>query len=900
MNMLAELARRLLMLLRRRQFDADLDAEMRLHRELREQEQIERGCLPKEAHYAAQRRFGNDLVLREESRDMWGWTWLENLVQDIRYGLRILAKNPGFTVVTALTLALGIGGTTSIFNIVNAVLLRPLPFSGASRLMMLGEGIPQMGFPKMGFSAPDLRVFERTQRSFEGLGAFESQEMDISGHGEPERLTVTRVSASLFSMLGITPIFGRSFTPDEDAPGLNVALLSYGLWQRRYGADHAVVGQKLQLDRRPYTVVGVMPQDFDFPPRGARANHAAEVWVPMAFTSAELQGWGMDYGVTVLGQLRAQIRLEQARAEAESLSYAIRRNYPPELLKAFHGAQLEVHVDPFHEELVGSVRTPLLVLMAAVAMVLLIGCANVATLLLSRAAARQREVAIRTALGATPARLLGQMLVESVLLALGGGAMGSLLAAWSTNLLLSLVPEGVALPHHISTGGRMTVLALVISCLVAVVFGLAPALQVSLVSPRDSLQYGGRSGTPSREQHRLQSFFVTSQFALGLLLLVGAGLLIRSFGKLVETDSGFRPDHVLTLNLPLPSQAYPKGADVRQFYEQLLERVGNLPGVTLAALSSDLPLRGIGTVAITMEGQNNAESQGPQAVCQTWVVGNYFQTMGIPVLKGRPFGPEDRTDSQPVAVVSQSMARQLWPGRDAIGKRIRWGVYAPWQTIVGIVGDVNDAPLGQPVQMHVYRPYLQLPDPFFENGSLGDVRALYLALRTQLDPASLSSATVGQIHTLDPDLAATDIRTMTQVTSSSAAGAKFNTFLLSIFAGVALFLAAIGIYAVLAYAVTQHKHEIGIRLALGAAPGDVLSLYLKSGMRLAGLGSAIGLVAALALARLMASMLYGVSAADPVTIATVAIVLLSVALLACYIPARRATKVDPMVALRFE
>lgn len=826
--------------------------------------------------------------------------YIESLLQDVRYGLRQLRRNPGFTAVAVLTLAVGIGSTTAIFNIVNAALLRPLPFKGASRLMMLGEGIPQMGFPKMGFSAPDLRVLERTQRSFERIGAFENEEMNISGHGEPERVAVTRVSASIFPMLGATPILGRTFAPDEDAPGQNVALLSYGLWQRRYGADRAVIGSTLQFNRQPYTVVGVMPKDFEFPPRGAQANHAAEVWVPTAFTVAELQGWGTNYSVTVLGRLRPLVTLEQARAEAKSLSHAIRADYPPQLLKAFHGAQLEVHVDPFHEELVGSVRTPLLVLMAAVGMVLLIGCANVATLLLSRATTRRREVAIRTALGATRFRLLGQMLVESLLLALAGGVMGLLLAGWSTSLMLSLVPEDVALPNHISTGGWVMAFVVLISSLAAVLFGLAPAFQVSRVSPERSLQEGGRSGTPGRAQHQIQGFFVTAEFALGLLLLVGAGLLIRSFSNLVRTNPGFRPDHVLTLNLPLPSRAYPKGADVQQFYEQLLERVRSLPGVGVAALSSDLPLRSIGAVAITIEGQKNAERETPQAVCQTWVLGNYFQTMGITLLEGRPFGPEDRMDSQPVAVISQSMARQVWPGQDAIGKRIRWGVYGPWQTIVGIVGDVNDAPLGQPVRAHVYSPYVQIPESFFGNNSLVDVRALYLALRTQRDPASLTSEIVGQIHSLDPDLPATDIRTMTQAFSSSAAGARFNTFLLSIFAAVALFLAAIGIYGVLAYAVTQQIHEVGIRLALGAVTRDVLRLFLGRGMRLAGLGSAIGLVAAVALTRLMASMLYGVGATDPVTIATAVIVLLAVALFACYVPARRAAKVDPMVALRYE
>jgi putative ABC transport system permease protein len=486
------------------------------------------------------------------------------------------------------------------------------------------------------------------------------------------------------------------------------------------------------------------------------------------------------------------------------------------------------------------------------------------------------------------------------LLALIGGSLGLAFAFWVKTLLLSLVPESVPLPRDICIGGSVIVFVLAASFLTTVLFGLVPAFQVSAMALHGPLQEGGRSGTPGRLRHRLQGFFVTVEFALALVLLIGSGLLIRSFAKLLETDPGFRPDHVLTLKIPIPSERYTQAPKVRQFYEQLLDRAGNIPGVKAVGLTSDLPLNGCGTIAIQIEDGRNSGGETPQAICQTWQVGNYFQTLGIPLLKGRSFTLDDRIDAQPVAIVSETAGRQFWPGQDPIGKRIRWGVYTPWQTVVGIVGDVNDGPLGKPVQLHVYRPYLQMADLFFEDSRFGEVRSMNLALLSQTDPASLTSAVIGQIHSLDPDLAVAHIRTMAQVISSSVAGPRFNTLLLGVFAGVALFLAAIGIYGVMAYAITQQTHEIGIRLALGAHPRNVLQLVLRRGMRLAGVGATFGVAAALALTRLMAGLLYDVSATDPLTFSCVVILLLAIALLACYVPARRAMRVDPMVALRYE
>ena len=884
---------------RRRLYD-DLSEEIHEHLEEKIEELVASGMPRKEAAAAARREFGNVTLMEEDSRRVWRWPSIEDFFMDVRYGVRMLRKNPGFTAVAVLTLALGIGANTAVFGVVNAVLLRPLPFKQPSRLMMLFEGIPKLGFPKMGFSAPDLAVFERAQKSFESIGVYQNKYFNISGDKEPERLMSARISSSVFPMLGAEPMLGRTFTIGEDAPGQNVVILSYGLWQRRFGADPGIIGRNLELNRQPYTVVGVMPKAFNFPLRGPQGSEPAELWVPMAFTATELEGWGTNYMNGVLARLRPGLAFEQASAEAASLSRSIGSNYPPELTKAFQGAELKVGMNSYHEEVVKSVRTLLLILMAAVVLVLLIACANVATLLISRAASRQKEVALRTTLGATRVRLLRQMLTESLLLALIGGSLGLAFAFWVKTLLLSLVPESVPLPRDIPIGGSVIVFVLAASFLTTVLFGLVPAFQVSAMALHGQLQETGRSGTPGRLRLRLQSFFVTVEFALALVLLIGSGLLIRSFAKLLETNPGFRPDHVLTLNIPIPSERYTQATKVRQFYEQLLDRAGNIPGVRAVGLTSDLPLNGCGTIAIQIEGGRNAGGETPQAICQTWQVGNFFQTLGIPLRRGRSFTLEDRIDAQPVAIVSETAGRQFWPGQDPIGKRIRWGVYTPWQTVVGMVGDVSDEPLGQPVQLHVYRPYLQMADLFFEDSRFGEVRSMNLAVLSQTDPASLTSAVIGQIHSLDPNLAVAHIRTMAQVISSSVAGPRFNTLLLGVFAGVALFLAAIGIYGVMAYAITQQTHEIGIRLALGAQPRNVLQLVLRRGMRLAGVGATFGVAAALALTRLIAGLLYDVSATDPFTFSCVVILLLAIALLACYVPARRAMRVDPMVALRYE
>jgi putative ABC transport system permease protein len=823
---------------------------------------------------------------------------MNTLLQDMKFALRMLLKTPGFAAIATLTLALGIGANAAIFSIVDAVLLRPLPFKNPSRLVMLWEGLPEIGYPKIEGSAPDLVLYEREQKSFDSVGAFENRDFDISGgSGEPERITAARVSASLFPMLGISPLLGRTFTRGEDETRAKVAVLSYGLWQRRYAGDRGILGRPIDLDREPYTVLGVMPRNFVFPVRGPEgSDRPAEVWVPMSFTQTELTGWGMYFNNNVLCRLKPGVTTAQAQAEANLMAGRLMQAYPAALLKAFPNAHVRVMLTPFAREVVGPVQTLLLVLMAAVGLILLIACANVATLLLSRAASRSREIAIRTALGASRLRLVRQMLTESLVLALVGGILGVLIALWGTNALLALVPSSIPLPQGVSVGGSVLAFVVAVCCVTAVVFGAAPAFQTSASSPQGALQEGGRSGTPGRARRRLQGIFVTAEFALALVLLVGAGLLVRSFAKLLDTNPGFRPEHVLTMSVPLPPRAYSKAAQIREFYQQALERISALPGVEFAGLSNDLPLNGTITDAVQVEGRTGSTP----ATRVSWVLGNYFRTMGIPVLRGRAFSPEDRQGTQLVAVISDGAAKALWPGQDPIGKRFIGAGQRNFLTVVGIVGDVSDGTLDTKPLPHVYAPYLQVTDAQTEDTIVGVARSMNLAVRTAGDPGALTSAVTGQIHALDPDLAIAQIRTMDQDMEVSVAGPKFNTFLLGIFSLAALFLAAIGIYGVLAYTVAQQTHEIGIRMALGAQPRHVLRLVLAHGARLALIGIVIGLLAAFALTRLMAGLLYGISASDPLTFGVVSGVLFVVALLACYVPARRAVKVDPIVALRYE
>lgn len=886
---------RLRSLFRRKISDQELDDELRDHVERRTENYITTGMTPEAARRQAFLEIGGFEKRKEECRDTRHVTWIQDLVQDLHFGLRLLRKSPGFTAVVVITLAVAIGANTAIFSVVDAVLLRPLPFQNSSHLMSLHESIPKMGFSKMSFSVPDFEVFQRDQKSFDTLAVFRNRQVNLSGQGEPEHVTESRVSASLFPMLGAEPALGRLFTLQEDAQGIHVALLSYGLWQNRYGGVPAIIGQAIEIDRQPYTIIGVMPRDFEFPLRGPEDNGApAVLWIPMGFTRTELQGWGGPYLYSVLGRLRPGITPGQASSEAEGLSRHILASYPEGIAAWARRGQLTLSASPFQDDVVGAVRPLLLVLIGAVGFVLLIACGNIATLLVSRASARQKEIAVRAALGASRLRLVRQMMTESLLLALGGTVIGLVIAVCARNFILSMVPASTALPRHVPLNGAVLAFATAASVLAAVLFGLVPAFLASSSQTERALKEGGRRGT-AQGPHQAQRFFVGAEFALALILLVGAGLLIRSFSKLVETRPGFRPEHVLTMNIPLPHEEYDRAPQVTAFYQQLFERVANSPGVESAGLSSDLPLHSAEGLSVAVERRDQSVP-----VVQSWVLGDYFRTMGVPLVEGRRFTSEDRADAQLVVIVSLSMARRFWPGQTAIGKRIRSGVDGPWEMIVGVVGDVSQGPFNEPLALHVYRPYKQIPPGFLEEDPFGDCRAMNLVMRTNGYAGSLTTAVLAQVHSLDPQLAVANVQTMTQVIHLSFVGPQFNTELLGIFAALALFLAAIGVYSVLSYAVGCRTHEIGIRMALGAQKRDVLNTMLGQGLKLAAVGVAVGIVGAIAVTRFLSSLLYEVKPTDPLTFAAIAAILLAVALLACYLPARRATKVDPMIALRHE
>jgi putative ABC transport system permease protein len=873
-NKLGELARRLFMLLRRGQFDADLDEEMRLHRELREQEQIERGLSPKEAHYGAQRRFGNDLVLREESRDMWGWNWLENLLQDVRYGLRQLRRNPGFTAVAVLTLALGIGANTVMFSVVNSVLLRPLPYENPEELMRLDEkNLPRL--PHFSVAPANFLSWQQQGTSFEEMAAFTGWDVALTGVGVPEQVVGARVSANLFATLGIIPAEGRSFRQDEDRPGRDqVVLVGYNLWRRRFGADPALLGRPMTLDGQTYTVVGIMPRGFQFP-------SDVEIWKPLALTPADRANRGGHF-LEVIGRLKPSVTRSQAQAEMETIAGRLELQYPED-------KEWRVNVTPLLEAAVGNVRPALLVLLGAVAFVLIITCANVANLLLVRAGLRQREVSIRLALGARRLRIVRQLLTESLVLALLGGVLGCLLTFWGIRLVGHVAQASIPRMEQVAMDPLVFGFTAAVSLLTGVLFGLAPSLQASRPDLNASLKEGGRSAG-RQIPIRLRNGLVISELALALTLSVGAGLLTKSFVRLLHVPLGFNPENVLTMLVSLPPGKYAEAHQVSSFVQKMVSQTQTLPGVQSAAAVYPLPLSGGPAIwGFVIEGRPIIPGQEPSASART-ATPHYFLTMQISLLKGRDFSERDGANAPGVVIINDVFARRYFPDQDPIGKRIKFDPKAANAiTIVGVVSDVRYSALDVEPGPEMYFPHEQTPSP-----------QMVLVIRTTIDPMSLVNAVRNKVLLVDKDQPVSHIQTMPEIASRVVAEQRLTMLLFAAFAGFALVLAAVGIYGVLAYLVTQRRHEIGIRIALGAQRGDILRLIVRQGMALAVLGLGIGVAASYVLTRLMVSLLYQVYPTDPPTFAAVSLLLVAVALLASYIPARRATKVDPMVALRCE
>ena len=823
------------------------------------------------------------------------------MLQDLRYGLRMLLKHKGFTVVAVLTLALGIGANTAIFSVVNAVLLRPLPFPQPERLAMVNTTNLERGITNFGTSMPDFRAWRERNRAFEKMAAFSTTSFNISGTTEPERVSGARASADLFSVLGVTPVRGRAFTGEEEIFGKHhVVIVSEALWQRRFGLEAGLTDQTMTLNGEQYAIIGVMPRAFQFP------DQTVALWTPLAVADGSENNTRGNYWLGVVARLKPGVSAAQAEAEMDGI---FRQLEQEETGFGGFGAQVVL----LHEATVGGVKTALLVLLAAVSLVLLIACANVANLLLARAAARQREIAVRTALGAGRGRLIRQLLAESLLLGLAGGALGLLLAVWGVDVLVGLGPNVPRL-GEIGIDRAVLLFTFALAILTSVTFGLVPALQSSKTDLNETLKESGRSATVSARRRVLGNALVVVEVALSFVLLAGAGLMINSLLRLQRVNPGFRTDHIITMQLSLPAAQYaPDRPELTSsFFQQLIERVKTLPGVEAAGVTSALPLTNSGWGKLfTIEDRPAPKSLDEVPNVQyRQVSADYFGTLAIPTLKGRPFSERDTRSTLPVAMINETLARRFFADADPIGKRLFLGppeelvppgILPPgfrFQhfTIIGVIGDVRHNGLNQPLTPEIYTLHEQELASKFASPS----GSMYLALRTTTKPSTLVGAIRREVQQLDREQPIAGIATMEELLATSLSQSRFSTLLLAIFAGLALILAAVGIYGVMAYSVAQRTHEIGIRVALGAQAGDVLKLVMRQGLTLAVAGVAIGLGAALIMTRVMTSLLYGVTATDPVTFAVIPVVLTGVALVASFIPARRATKVDPIVALRYE
>jgi predicted permease len=891
MEWLRIFASRLAGVFRRRSLDADLDTELRAHLEALTEEHLRRGMNLEEARHAAHREFGGAEQTRELYRERRGLPFLETSFQDIRLGMRMLVKNPGFTFVAVLTLALGIGANAAIFSVVNAVLLRPLAYKDSDRLVtLLHDGSDPV-------SAANYIDWRDQSHSFEAMAAAEGWSANLTGVDSPEHIVGLKVTQNLFPMLGAEPQLGRLFLAEEDRKGSeHETILSYRLWQRRFGGDGSVVGKIIKLDGQQYTIVGVMPRDFKFAPFWS--THA-ELWVPMAFGERIHNRGGNS--LRVFARLWPGVSLAQARAEIAAVTARLERQFP--------GTNRDVTVTPLIEQVVGRIQAPLLVLLGAVGFVLLIACANVAHMLLARSAVRQKEIAVRAALGAPRIRVIRQFLTENLLLTAMGAFAGLLLAIWGTHALVALSPADIPRVETVTIDARVVLFLLGVSVLTSVAFGLAPAMQVSAVNLSDVLKEGGRGGSEGIRRNRLRSFLVASEFALALMLLMGAGLMIRSFFALEAVDPGFNPHNVLSMIVSVAgsSEAEPNSRAI--FYQQLLERVRALPGVESAGGINHLPLAGdMWGWPFMIEGRPKPRpGESPNAVYRIATPG-YFQTMKLPLLRGRGISTSDNAGAPGVVIINEEAARTYWPGQDPLGQRISFDsgeAGSPtWLTVIAISKNAKQEDWATPPFPEVYlaafqnRDFLGVAGPHAEAGL--HMSYITLVVRTARDPGALTSTVKSAVWSFDRNLPISEVLTMDGVVADANAQPRFEMLLLAMFAAVALVMAAVGIYGVMSYSVSRRTHEIGIRISLGASRNDVFRLVLRQGMLLTLAGLGAGIAGALLLSRLMAKVLYGVPPTDPITFASVAILLAGVALFATWLPARRAMRVDPMIALRYE
>jgi putative ABC transport system permease protein len=863
--------------------EQELGSELRFHIERQVDENIAAGMTSQEARRAALREFGGVEQVKEECHDARRVNFLEALLQDVRYGLRMLRKSPSFTFFAIAVLALGIAANSAIFSIADNVLVRPLPYRDSNRLVMVWEDSSAYGFPKDTPAPGNFADWKSRNQVFEDVAAISDASLNLTGSGNPEDLLGKWVTANLFSVLGVNPTFGRDFRPEDDVPGAaHVAILSYGLWLRRFGGDPQIIGKEISLNFEKYAVIGVMKRGLQFPDR------ETELWVPSRFTTKQLTNHGNHF-LQVIARLKPSVSLKTANANLATIAAQMEKENPDS------NAKVGAFAVPLREELAGEVRPAILMLVGAVCFVLLIACANVANLLLSRATGRRRELAMRLALGATRARVIQQMLTESILLSLFGGVAGLLLSIWGTKFLASLIPAGLAPMTGTGVDGRVLLFTLVVSLSTGILFGIIPASRVSQFQLTFSLKQGGGQSGVGSGGHRLRDALVVSEVALAIVLLAGAALLIRSLQNLYHLDPGFHADHVLVMRTPLPRQKYEAFAPRVAFYDQILTKVETLPGVVSAGYTTWVPLTNSGgATGITIEGKPEP-APGNILIPNTRIISrDYMQTLRMKLIEGRQFEQSDANGTPPVGLINQTMATNYWPGENPIGRRFKIGGYnekSSWITVIGMVGDVHQAGLDVPARAEMYLPYQQ-QDFGYEPE--------YLAVRTAGDPMALAETVRQQIWSVDKEQPVAGMMPLEDLVDENLASRKMQASLLSGFAALALLLVTLGIYAVLSFTVTQRTQEIGVRVALGAQPRDVLRMIFSEGFKLFLIGAAIGLAGAFALSRALVHLLFGVSAYDPASFAGVTILLAAVALLACYIPARRATRVDPLIALRYE
>jgi predicted permease len=868
---------------RRKNREEDLERELRSDLELEAAEQQENGLFSEDAHYAARRAFGNTTLIKEETREMWGWTSLERLWQDTRYALHILGKNYNFTIVAILSLALGIGANTAIFSVVNSVLFRPLPYSDPASLVDVWAQNAKQGVSHGEISFPDFLDLRSQATVFTGMAAYRESHDAVLTDADPEHVDAAIVSANLLPLLGATPEIGRTFSSDEEMGGKGqVAVLSQALWQNHFHSDPGIIGRSIPLDGRSYTVIGVMRAGFEFP----ILAEPVQLWIPVAYDGAMAKSRGVRT-YNVIARLKSGATVAHAAAQMNTILARLAQQYPADH-KPGDSARVVTHMS----DLVGGAREVLLLLFAAVGMVLLIACVNVANLILVGATHRSREVSIRTSLGASRLRLMRQFLTENVILALLGGSLGLVLAYWAIHALVRIGPSDIPRLTSVNLDSTVFVFALGVSLVCTLLFGLVPSLRLSKAGLSESLTTRARGATSGLSGGRLRDGLIASEIALSLVMVLTAALLLQTLWHLQRVNPGFDPTHVLTFELSLPD-GY-TGSRRIALFDELVSRIRTVPGVTSASMVFPLPFSGSGlTTTFEVEGQQRSPDVAPRAaLCAA--DRDYFRTMHIPLLKGHDFPQRDAVQARPVAVINQAFAREYFGNEDPIGKRLKpgaaaGGITAQMSEIVGVVGDLKLTSLREKPTPIVFVPMAQFP-----------ISAMSVVVRSQTDPRGLLGAIRHNVRAIDPNVLILRGKTLDQYLSVLLGQPRFTAVLLGLFAGLALTLATVGLYGAVSYAVSQRTQEIGIRIAFGATPSTVLKLILGHGIRLIAFGIAVGLVLAWSSTRLITSLLFGISAYDPITILAVAILLSVVATLACYIPARRAMRVDPMVALRYE